>query len=171
MGRGIPVMRKSKPQSILEPSFLAFRLRDPSTSLGEARREVLPPATQKYIRNRKSSCMILVECLLLGGYRIPMKSSSHQSYFFYIFSSHCGVLYIGMTNNLKRRLEEHRTLLGSRFSSKYRVTRLVYWEEFQEVEETRRREKQIKSWRRSKKLALVRRLNPTFRDLSADLAI
>lgn len=94
-----------------------------------------------------------------------------KSYFVYILSSHFGVLYVGMTNNLHRRLSEHHTDFGSRFSSKYRVIRLIYWEEYQEVKDARRREKQIKSWRRSKKLALIRKLNPTFRDLSVDIAI
>jgi putative endonuclease len=100
-----------------------------------------------------------------------VQNSSRRSYFVYILSSQFGVLYVGMTNDLVRRMEEHLTDSGSQFAKKYHVSRLIYWEEFREVEDARRRENQIKSWRRSKKLALVRGLNPTFRDLSEEIPV
>ncbi len=94
-----------------------------------------------------------------------------RSYFVYILSSSYGVLYVGMTNDLARRMEEHLSDYGSQFVKKFQVSRLIYWEEFREVEDARRRESQIKSWRRSKKLALIRSLNPTFRDLSEEIPV
>ena len=93
--------------------------------------------------------------------------SGNKRYFVYILSSDYGVLYTGVTNDLSRRLEEHRT--GSTgFPARYRVKRLVYWEETEDIRSAIAREKQIKAWRRSRKLELVRTTNPSFRDLGED---
>ena len=99
---------------------------------------------------------------------MELRSIKQKAYYVYILSNMYGVLYIGMTNNIKRRMEEHASGQGSRFTRRYRVQRLLYWEEFLEIEEARRREMQIKSWRRSKKLALIRKVNPKFKDLAEE---
>jgi putative endonuclease len=91
-----------------------------------------------------------------------------RHYFVYILSSKHGTLYTGVTNDLARRIEEHRSGSGG-FTGPYGVTRLVYWEETKSIRAALEREKQIKAWRRSKKLELIRSANPTFRDLSQDL--
>ena len=88
-------------------------------------------------------------------------------YHVYILTNwNSSVMYVGMTNNLERRLYEHRNKLIAGFSSKYNLDRLVYSEETPDVQAAIAREKQIKSWRREKKNALVARLNPEWRDLS-----
>jgi putative endonuclease len=92
-----------------------------------------------------------------------------RQYYVYVLASDTGVLYVGMTNDLLRRMHEHRTGIGGDFSKKYGTTRLIYYETTPDVHSSISREKQIKAWRRRKKLDLVRRLNPTFRDLGADL--
>ena len=70
------------------------------------------------------------------------------------------VYYIGMTNNLIRRLREHRSRRGSRFTARYRVTDLIYTETYPTPRDAIWREKQLKGWRRDKKLALIRDVNP-----------
>ena len=87
-------------------------------------------------------------------------------YFVYILSSPTGTLYTGMTNDLMRRMYEHQNKMVDGFTKKYNVIRLIYYEETGDVNQAIFREKQIKGWRRSKKLELVRSVNPTFRDLS-----
>ena len=99
-----------------------------------------------------------------------MARSKPRSYFVYILSSDRGVLYIGVTNDLQRRLAEHQQGKVEGFASRYRVRRLVYFEETRDIRSALEREKQIKSWRREKKLALIREANPKFEDLSAGLA-
>ena len=88
-------------------------------------------------------------------------------YHVYILASARAVLYTGVTNHLERRLAEHRKGLCA-FTKAYEVTRLVYFEAFGDVRNAIAREKQIKRWRREKKLALIRPMNPKFGDLSAD---
>jgi putative endonuclease len=81
-------------------------------------------------------------------------------------NSATGTLYIGVTNDLKRRVYEHKQKLRDGFTKKYNVTRLAYYEETGDVQTALTREKEIKKWRREKKLALIKSLNPTWRDLS-----
>jgi putative endonuclease len=80
------------------------------------------------------------------------------------------VLYVGVTNYLERRVRKHKDKLIEGFTKKYDVTRLVYFEPHDQIKAAISREKQIKNWRREKKLALIRTLNPTFRDLSEDFS-
>ncbi len=75
------------------------------------------------------------------------------------------VFYTGITNDLYRRLEEHR-YSPSGFTGKYHVTKLVYFEQFGDAMTAIEREKQVKDWRREKKLALIRTMNPLLEDLS-----
>ncbi len=89
-------------------------------------------------------------------------------YHVYIMASESGVLYIGVTNHLESRTAQHKLKMNSGFTSKYNVTKLVYFEPFTDVRYAIAREKQLKRWRREKKVALIERVNPTWRDLSLD---
>jgi len=89
-------------------------------------------------------------------------------YHVYILASATGVLYVGVTNNLERRIAQHKEKRVSGFTKRYSVTRLVYFEPYGDVRNAIAREKEIKAWRREKKLALIRSMNPSFRDLSLD---
>jgi putative endonuclease len=77
-------------------------------------------------------------------------------------------LYIGVTNNLVRRVWEHRAKLISGFSAKYRTTSLVFVETTTDVRSAIAREKELKGWRREKKIELIERDNPAWRDLAAN---
>ena len=89
-----------------------------------------------------------------------------RDYYVYIMTNRSGTLYTGVTNNLERRVHEHTEKLLNGFTEKYGITRLVYYELTSDVREAIAREKQIKSWRRSKKMALIRGVNPRWRDLA-----
>ena len=89
-------------------------------------------------------------------------------YYVYIMASPSGTLYVGMTNNLQQRVYEHKHGLIQGFTKKYNVTRLVYFEETGDVQSAIAREKEIKKWRRSKKIALIESLNPKWQDLSEE---
>ena len=89
-------------------------------------------------------------------------------YHVYILANPTGVLYTGVTNHLERRVTQHKKKSIPGFTKKYDVTRLVYFEPHSDIRGAISREKQIKGWRREKKLALIRRLNPKFRDLTDD---
>ncbi|MGD2147579.1 MAG: GIY-YIG nuclease family protein [Anaerolineae bacterium] len=84
----------------------------------------------------------------------------------YIATNRSGTLYIGVTNDLGRRMWEHRQKMGSRFAARYNITRLVYFEESGSIVDAIAREKQLKRWRREKKVALIERENPEWKDLS-----
>ena len=90
-----------------------------------------------------------------------------RSFYVYIMGSKFGVLYIGVTNNLERRVEEHREGLIPGFTKKYRVRRLLYFEEFDRSADAIAREKQIKGWKRARKLDLIHSMNLEMVDLSA----
>ena len=76
------------------------------------------------------------------------------------------VLYIGITNDLSRRLAEHRNEIADSFTKHYHVHNLVYFEEYSSPQDAIFREKQLKKWKRAKKEALIMKENPTFNDLS-----
>lgn len=87
-------------------------------------------------------------------------------YYVYILASISRVLYIGITGNFERRLIEHRTKKYPKsFTAQYNVTKLVHFEEYTRVEDALVREKQLKGWRRSKKVALIEFANPEWMDL------
>ncbi len=86
----------------------------------------------------------------------------------YLMSNYSGTLYVGMTNDLERRMAEHKSKEVPGFTKKYNVTKLVYVETTSDVSAAIERERQIKSWRRSKKIALVEAMNPGWRDLTVD---
>jgi len=91
-----------------------------------------------------------------------------RSYWAYIMTNRTHTLYVGMTNDIERRVYEHRNHLVPGFTSGYAIDRLVYAEETDDVAAAIEREKQIKRWRRSKKVALIESANPKWRDLSID---
>ena len=91
------------------------------------------------------------------------------AYYVYVLTNISrNVMYVGVTNDLGRRIGEHRRGAGSGFTRRYRVHVLVYAEEYQDIETAIEREKQIKGWRRSKKDALVEAANPSWADLLED---
>lgn len=90
-------------------------------------------------------------------------------YIYIITNRPHGTLYIGVTNNLARRIDEHRRKEGSEFAAKYNLTHLVYFETFPDIREAIAREKQLKTWRREKKVALIETSNPTWKDLWQEL--
>jgi len=89
-------------------------------------------------------------------------------YFVYIMTNRSKTLYIGVTNNLVRRVREHETGIGSGFTAKYKLDRLVYFERFEDVHNAIEREKRIKGWLRIKKIALIVSMNPSWMDLSEE---
>jgi putative endonuclease len=83
-------------------------------------------------------------------------------YYVYIMASRSRVLYTGVTNDLARRVYEHKRSLVPGFTSRYRITRLVYFEEFEDVRDAIAREKEIKGWVRARKIRLIEDRNPTW---------
>ena len=77
-------------------------------------------------------------------------------------------LYVGVTNNLQRRVYEHKNKMIQGFTSKYNITKVVYFEVFNDIESAIRREKQIKDWLRKKKIDLTESMNPDWNDLSEE---
>jgi putative endonuclease len=91
-----------------------------------------------------------------------------KRFYVYILASRNGVLYIGVTNDLERRVQEHKLKLVPGFTAKYNCDRLVWYEEFADVSEAIEAEKRLKGWRREKKVALIEETNPRWRGLAAD---
>ena len=89
-----------------------------------------------------------------------------HKYWTYIVASLSGTLYICMTNNIERRMFEHKSGEFEGFASKYHCDRLVYLESFDDVRNAIDREKQLKGWRRSKKITLIQSRNPRWDDLA-----
>jgi len=99
-------------------------------------------------RVRSTSCWIVRTCYV------------------YIMASRSRVLYTGVTNDLARRVNEHKRGLVSGFTRKYRITRLVYFDEFADIRDAIAREKEIKGWKRLRKISLIESRNPTWEDLA-----
>src|SRR5436853_7828551 len=85
----------------------------------------------------------------------------------YIMSNFSGTLYVGVTNNIRRRVYEHKKKVNRGFTSAYNVTKLVYWESIPGPLNAIRREKELKGWTRARKVQLVEFRNPTWEDLAA----
>jgi len=93
-------------------------------------------------------------------------------YFVYILASkRNGTLYIGVTNNLLKRVDEHKNNLVPGFTNKYGVHNLVYYERYSDIYDAIAREKRMKKWKRAWKIELIEKSNPEWRDLYNDLAI
>jgi len=91
-----------------------------------------------------------------------------SNYYVYIVSNRTHVLYIGITNDVERRMYEHKHKLIPGFTSRYHLERLVYLEHTDTAESAIAREKQLKGWSRNRKIALIETLNPTWSDLSRE---
>jgi putative endonuclease len=94
-----------------------------------------------------------------------------DEYIYYVYmmqSVSRRALYIGVTNNLRKRVWQHKNHAHEGFTDDYNATRLVYWESFDDVANAIDREKQRKRWRREKKMCLIVRKNPRWQDLAAD---
>jgi putative endonuclease len=89
-------------------------------------------------------------------------------YWVYIMTNVTGMLYTGVTNNIWRRVSEHKAKSVPGFTSRYNLTKLVYCESTSDVYATIAREKHIKGWVRSKKIALINSMNPAWKDLSRE---
>ena len=93
-----------------------------------------------------------------------------RSYYVYLMTNYMGkTLYTGVTNDIARRVMEHREGTLGGFTSRYKITRLIYVEETSDVVDAIQREKQIKGWARKKKLALIATMNPRWDDLADGL--
>ena len=95
---------------------------------------------------------------------------TQRTYWVYVLASKPhGTLYIGVTNSLQRRVWQHQTKAIAGFTKQYGVTRLVHFEEYRDVSNAISREKELKGWLRAKKIALIQRTNPLWRDLAEGL--
>jgi putative endonuclease len=92
-----------------------------------------------------------------------------RQYYVYILTNNSKTLYTGVTNNLPRRIYEHKNKLVEGFTKKYNLTKLVYYEISEDVRSAIAREKQIKGWLRSKKINLIESMNPKWDDLSSGI--
>jgi len=90
-----------------------------------------------------------------------------NQFYVYIMTNKSRTLYTGVTNNLERRVYEHKQKLIPGFTTKYNISRLVFFEATQDIRAAIEREKQIKGWLRSKKIALIESVNPQWEDLSS----
>jgi putative endonuclease len=95
----------------------------------------------------------------------------HECFVYIMTNARNTVLYTGVTNNLIRRVLEHKNKTGSSFTRKYNATKLVYFEAGNEIDQAIFREKQIKSGSRQKKIDLINSLNPEWKDLSEDFFV
>ena len=97
-----------------------------------------------------------------------MSRRPERQYYVYIMTNGVRTLYVGVTSDLTRRVYEHKEKLVTGFASRYNLTWLAYYEETSDIASTIAREKQIKSWRRSKKVELIESMNPRWKDLSRE---
>jgi putative endonuclease len=95
-----------------------------------------------------------------------MRDGFHYKFWVYILSSRSGTLYSGLTGYFERRIYQHKYDTIEGFTQKYQCHRLVYYESYQDVQVAIAREKQLKRWRREKKVALIEKLNPRWQDLA-----
>ena len=91
-----------------------------------------------------------------------------RSGYVYIMTNASGTMYIGVTSDIERRIYEHKMKLIPGFTQRYKITRLIYVEEFGDIRDAIAREKQLKSWNRSLKIVLIEKSNPEWQDLAAN---
>jgi len=97
-----------------------------------------------------------------------MRDGFHYKFWVYILSSGSGTLYVGLTGFFERRIYQHKYDTIEGFTQKYQCHRLVYYESHQDVQTAIAREKQIKRWRREKKIALIEKFNSRWQDLAGN---
>lgn len=98
-----------------------------------------------------------------------MSADNSKSYVYILCNKHRNVVYVGCTDDLKKRIYFHRKRLISGFTKKYNVDRLIYFEEHASLDEALKREAQVKKYRREKKNQLVQKMNPAWADLYEQL--
>ncbi len=86
----------------------------------------------------------------------------------YILSNRSHILYIGVTNNLRKRIHQHRKQTPGSFTARYKITRLVYFETYQYINNAIAREEELKHWTRAQKITLIESMNPTWEELMPD---
>jgi putative endonuclease len=140
-----------------------------SADLGQARDRCL---------QRTTRLRLALRCARDTGYNFVRatlrlwEAGMNKRFFVYVLSNQRrGVLYVGATNDLIRRLSEHKAKLVPGFTKAYGVMLLVYYEEYSSILEARAREATLKRWRRAWKIELVDKFNPTWRDLTDELAL
>ena len=94
---------------------------------------------------------------------------ANHNYYVYIMASISRVIYIGVTNNLIKRVEEHKQEIVEGFTKKYKCKKLVYYESFFHIADAIRREKELKGWKRFRKIKLIEGINPRWNDLYAEI--
>ena len=130
-------------------------------------------------QSREASSKLAFASLEQGGRRpavIPTAGRNLKSmttrpdgrYYVYIMTNSRRTLYVGVTNDIERRVYEHKHKLVDGFTKRYNITWLVHYEETSDVVAAIEREKQVKGWRRSKKVALIESVNPRWRDLALE---
>ena len=97
-----------------------------------------------------------------------MHKNIHHYYLYLLTNKKNGTLYIGVTNNLERRLFEHKNKLVDGFTKRYNLNKLIYFETYQFVNDAIKRERNMKKWKRQWKIDLIERDNPNWKDLSKD---
>jgi putative endonuclease len=95
-----------------------------------------------------------------------VRDDFQYQFWVYILTSRTGTLYIGITGYIDRRIQQHKMDSIEGFTKKYKVHRLVYYETYDHVETAIRREKQLKGWRRQKKISLIEKMNPRWQDMA-----
>jgi putative endonuclease len=114
--------------------------------------------------------MLSLRAPIYRGEAVPLIFKMNDQYYIYIMANkHNTVLYTGVTNNLIRRIYEHKEKLASGFTKRYNINKLVYYEVFQEVYNAIKREKQIKGGSRQEKIDLINSVNPDWKDLYEDI--
>lgn len=97
-----------------------------------------------------------------------MARRSQKTYYVYIMANRTLMLYIGVTNSLEARVNQHKEKASRGYTSRYNMKRLVYFEQFNDIRDAIAREKQLKGWRRARKIDLVHSMNLRWRDLADD---
>ena len=121
---------------------------------------------QKELKNEKHSSYLFL-CHSEEAERLRNLMADEKQYYVYLLTNwNNKVIYVGITNDLRRRLFEHKNKLVKGFTEKYNVTKLIYFETTTDVTSAIAREKEIKKWRREKKNRLVETINPDWKDLS-----
>lgn len=121
-----------------------------------------------YEHDKKAKSYVIPTLNLFQG-KVQHDMKEEKRYYVYILTNKSNkVLYIGMTNDIARRMFEHKTKLVEGFTKKYNLTKLVYCEATNDVESAIRREKQLKNWHRDWKINLINQFNPEWKDLSEE---
>src|SRR6185437_3717206 len=92
-------------------------------------------------------------------------SRREYNFYVYILSNRSHILYIGLTNNLRKRIFQHRKQTPATFTARYKINRLVYVERYQYINNAIAREKELKHWTRAQKIALIESTNPSWEEL------